>query len=66
MSNFELTQLSSAAERLLRGKLKLKILAMNGFVVLENKYAEEDANVSRQLQVAVHSSVRMCENCHRN
>ena len=36
---------------------KLKNLAMNGFVVLANKCAEEDANVSKQL--AVHSPVRM-------
>ena len=35
---------------------KLRNLAMNGFAVLANKCAEEDANASRQL--AVHSPVR--------
>ena len=35
----------------------LRNLAMNGFAVLANKCAEEDANASRQL--AVHSPVRM-------
>ena len=36
---------------------KLRNLAMNGFAVLANKCAEEDANVSKQL--AVRSPVRM-------
>ena len=36
---------------------KLRNLVMNGFAVLANKRAEEDANVSRQL--AVHSPVCM-------
>ena len=36
---------------------KLRNLVMNGFAVLANKCAEEDANVSKQL--AVHSPVRM-------
>ena len=36
---------------------KLRNLVMNGFAVLANKCAEEDANVSRQL--AVHSPVCM-------
>ena len=36
---------------------KLRNLALNGFAVLSNKCAEEDANVSRQL--AVRSPVRM-------
>ena len=36
---------------------KLRNLAMNGFTVLANRCAEEDANVSRQL--AVHSLERM-------
>ena len=36
---------------------KLRNRAMNGFAVLPNKCAKEDANVSRQL--AVRSPVRM-------
>ena len=62
---------SSAVEHLLCGKQnrgkgvatfvdyrpKLRNLAMNGFAVLANKCAEEDANVSKQL--AVGSPVRM-------
>ena len=36
---------------------KLRNLAVNGFAVLANKSAEEDAKVSRQL--AVHSPVCM-------
>ena len=37
--------------------LQLRNFAMNGFTVLANKCAEDDANASRQL--AVHSPVRM-------
>ena len=36
---------------------KLRNLAMNGFAVLANRCAEEDANVSKQ--IAVRSPVRM-------
>ena len=36
---------------------KLRNLAMDGFAVLANKCAEEDANVS--MQIAVRSHVRM-------
>ena len=71
MSNFQLAQLLlpwsiSCVENKIEKKAwqplwttypKLKNLAMNRFVVLTNKGAEEDANVSRQL--AVHSLVRM-------
>ena len=71
MSNIQLAQLllpwsiccvenkiEEKAWRLLRTTYpKLRNLAMNGFSVLANKCAEEDANASRQL--AVHSLVRM-------
>ena len=37
---------------------KIKNLAMNGFAVLANSCAEEDANATKQF--AVDSPVRMC------
>ena len=71
ISNFQLAQLlllwsNSCVENKIEKKAwrllwtaypKLKNLAMNRFVVLANKRAEEDANVSRQL--AVHSLMCM-------
>ena len=61
MSNFELTQLllpwsiccvetkiEKKALRPLSTYPKLRNLAVNGFAVLANKCAEQDANVSRQ------------------
>ena len=71
MSNFQLAQLllpwniccvenkieENAWRPLWTTYPKLRNLAMNGFSVLANKCAEEDANASRQL--AVHSLVRM-------
>ena len=71
MSNFQLAQLllpwnnccvENKIEEKARRPLwttypKLRNLAINGFAVLENSCAEEDANASRQF--AVHSPVHM-------
>ena len=72
MSNFELTQLllpwsiccvenkivEKAWRPLWTTYPKLRNLAINGFAVLENSCAEEDANATKQF--AVDSPVRMC------
>ena len=71
MSNFQLAQLllpciiccvenkreEKACRPLWTTEPKLRNLAMNGFAVLANRCAEEDANVSKQ--IAVCSPVRM-------
>ena len=71
MSNFQLAQLlrpwsicsvknkreEKAWQPLWTTDPKLRNLAMNGFTVLANRCAEEDASVSKQL--AVRSPVRM-------